>query len=92
MKEITIPVYNLRDAERAEVEVTIGNKKSRYSYRVESFPVSILNGSATYNESKTKRALQLRNAIEAYDKNWELIQIYDSPPETGFVQVLYRKK
>jgi len=96
MKEICIPISNLGEDEIADVTLTIGGRKTSYSFRVESFPWSIDQDQATTDEESIHATLEqialLRSSISSYDKEWELIQIFT--PRTGatHIQVLYRKK
>ncbi|HEX2395798.1 MAG TPA: hypothetical protein VHI78_10650 [Bacteroidales bacterium] len=95
MKEICIPIPYLREQEIAEVEVTLAGKKLRYSFRVESFPWEIGEEFASLADPLEKslaRIYKLKNAIESYDKSWELIQIFNPDGHADHIHVLYRKK
>ncbi len=96
MKEICIPVQAFGEEEIAEVTLTVGNKKISYSFRVESFPWSIENAKHEVNEDSQhatmEQIMQLRSAIAAYDKGWELIQIFTPSVGATHIQVLYRKR
>lgn len=95
MKEICIPIPYLKDDEVAEVEVTLAGKKIRYDFRVESFPWEVENEFSTLSdplERSLARIYKLKNAIESYDKAWELIQIFNPVEHSDHIHVLYRKK
>jgi len=96
MKEICIPISNLGEDEIAEVILTIGGKKTSYSFRVESFPWSVDQSQSPSDDESLHASLeqiaQLRSSISNYDNNWELIQIYTPRAGASHIQVLYRKK
>jgi hypothetical protein len=96
MKEICIPISNLGEDEIADVTLTIGGRKTSFSFRVESFPWSIEQEQAATNEESMHATLeqiaQLRSSISNYDNNWELIQIFTPRAGATHIQVLYRKK
>ncbi|MBN2349708.1 MAG: hypothetical protein JXJ22_12750 [Bacteroidales bacterium] len=95
MKELCVPVPNFKDNEVAEVEVKLQNKIIKYNFRVESFPWEIKDEMSNLEhplEKSLARITRLKNAIESYDKNWELIQIFNPSENSDFIQVLYRKK
>jgi hypothetical protein len=96
MKEICIPISNLGEDEIADVTLTIGGRKTCFSFRVESFPWSIDQEQANSDEDSIHASLeqiaQLRSSISNYDSNWELIQIYTPKAGATHIQVLYRKK
>jgi hypothetical protein len=96
MKEICIPISNLGEDEIADVTLTIGGRKTSFSFRVESFPWSIDQEQANTDEDSIHASLeqiaQLRSSISNYDSNWELIQIYTPKAGATHIQVLYRKK
>lgn len=88
MKEVCIPFADIRENERAEVEVRVPKSKRVWKYRVESFDVA----SGKEKDEKEKMIENLRYRIKTYDSDWELIQIFESDPESGYVQLLYRQK
>ena len=97
MKEICVPISNLRDDEIAEVIVTVGGKKLSYSFRVESFPWTVNSDQSSSDDDDTMHAsleqiTLLRNSLANYDSGWELIQIYTPRVGASHIQVLYRKK
>jgi hypothetical protein len=95
MKEICIPIPYLKDNEIAEVEVALAGKRIRYDFRVESFPWETENEFRTLSdplERSLARIYKLKSAIEEYDKEWELIQIFNPDEHSDHIHVLYRKK
>jgi hypothetical protein len=96
MKDLSIPIPALSEGEQAEVHVTIGGKKIEYHFRVEAFPWDRIDGlhekHADELEKSLARITRLKNAINSYDKEWELIQIFNPSENAKFIQVLYRKK
>jgi hypothetical protein len=88
MKDVSIPLPQFLDRQIAEIEVKINGKKRQYNFRVESFQWE--PDSESWNvEQKIK---QLQQLLEAYDKSWELIQIFKPKEDSKFVQVLYRQR
>ena len=95
MKELCVPVPNFKDNQVAEVEVKVNNETLKYNFRVESFPWEIHDELSVLEhpvEKSLARITRLKNAIESYDKDWELIQIFNPSENSDFIQVLYRKK
>ena len=95
MKEICIPIPNLKDKEIANVEVTVAGQKIRYNFRVESFPWEIEDEFSTLTdplERSLARIYKLKSSIQNYDKGWELIQIFNPDEHSDHIHVLYRKK
>jgi hypothetical protein len=96
MKEICIPVSHFLDDEIAEVTVKIGDREENYHFRVESFPwkseAHTHESEDEYLTKSLKRIYKLKQAIESYDRQWELIQIFTPDEHATHIQVLYRKK
>jgi hypothetical protein len=95
MKEICIPIPYLREQEIADVEVTLAGRKIKYSFRVESFPWETGDEFSSLTdplERSLARIYKLKGAIEGYDKEWELIQIFNPDEHADHIHVLYRKK
>ena len=95
MKEICIPIPYLKEKEIAEVEVLLAGKKIQYDFRVESFPWEEENEFSTLSdplEQSLARIYRLKSAIDGYDKDWELIQIFNPDEHADHIHVLYRKK
>lgn len=85
MKDICIPISHLGDNQIAEITILIGEKENKFNFRVESFP---WNTKATVEE----RISVLRKVIETYDKDWEIVQIYNPTEKSDFIHVLFRRK
>jgi hypothetical protein len=95
MKELCIPIPYLKEHEIANVEVTLAEKKIRFNFRVESFPWELNDEFSSLTdplERSLARIYKLKNAIEGYDKDWELIQIFNPDENADHIHVLYRKK
>jgi hypothetical protein len=95
MKEICIPIPYLREQEIADVEVSIAGQKIRYNFRVESFPWEVNDEFSSLTDPLEKslaKIYKLKSAIESYDKEWELIQIFDPNEHADHIHILYRKK
>ena len=85
MTDICIPISHLRNNEDAEIFVSFGGVKKKYNYKVEAFPWN--------PEEKTEQRITLlKRLIENYDKNWELVQIYNPGTKDAFIHVLLRMK
>jgi len=95
MKEICIPIPYLKEQEIADVEVTLAGRKIHYNFRVESFPWEVNEEFSALTdplELSLARIYKLKSAIEQYDKEWELIQIFNPDEHADHIHVLYRKK
>jgi len=96
MKELCVPLPNFHDNQMAEIDLKVNGNRMTYNFRVESFPWDVHDELANNSSDEVTRSLaritRLRNAIQAYDKNWELIQIFTPDEHAGFIQVLYRKR
>ncbi len=95
MKDLCVPIPDLKDNQIAQLEVTVGQEKLKYEFRVESFlweTEDDLNHSNDHVSHSLARITRLKKAIESYDKNWELIQIFTPSENSKFIQVLYRKR
>jgi hypothetical protein len=96
MKELIIPVAISGDSMKIEAVVYVGDEKTEYNFRIESFDCASNDDIKNCSDKKANRQLSrinnLKNRIESYDKNWELIQIFNPPENARFIQVLYRKK
>ena len=95
MKELCIPVPHFEEKENAEILLKVGKEKINFSFRVVSFPWEVKdefsNGDDEISRSLA-RITRLKKSINAYDKDWELIQIYTPLEEAKYIQVLYRQK
>ena len=95
MKEICIPIPYLKEQEIADVEVTLAGRKIHYSFRVESFPWEVNEEFASLTdplERSLARIYKLKSAIEQYDRQWELIQIFNPDEHADHIHILFRKR
>ncbi len=95
MADLCIPVPHLEDTKIAEVEVKINGVKTRYNFRLESFPWKSESDEAQgadYISELENNIHLLKESITKYDENWELIQIYKPKENANSIQVLFRKK
>lgn len=95
MNELNIPLPLFQDNQVAEVEVTVNGKKKKYSFRVESFPWLEEGNEIEPLEKISETALKiqrLKESIENYDKDWEIVQIYTPSAGSKYIQVLFRKR
>lgn len=93
MKDITIPLPNFLEEQIAEVEVKINGKKRKYNYRIESFPWEVDPSISDENtEALTAKIKSLRERIEKWNQNWELIQIFAPGEGAKHIQVLFRER
>ncbi len=96
MRDLSIPIPNLKENQIAKLEVTVGEEKLKYEFRIESFTWETDDDLPSQSSDHVSRSLaritRLKHAIESYDRNWELIQIYNPAENSKFIQVLYRKR
>ncbi len=95
MSDLYIPLPRFGDHQVADVEITINGKKKRYHYRVEAFPWGTedqKNGKGNGIVETELKILRLKSMIDTYDKEWELIQIYNPGPESKHIHVLFRQR
>lgn len=95
LKDLCIPVPGFGEEEVAELHLKVGDKKISYDFRVESFDWDVedeLNGENDDLTRSLARITRLKNAINSYDKTWELIQIFTPNENSKYIQVLFRKK
>jgi hypothetical protein len=95
MKELCIPIPHFQEKESAEIILKVGDEMINYNFRVVSFPWEVEDEYSNGDDHLSKslaRISRLKNAINSYDKEWELIQIYTPLDEAKFIQVLYRHK
>ena len=88
MKDVSIPLPEFLEQQIAEIEVKINGKKRQFNFRVESFRWEPDNEHLSV-EQKINR---LKELIDNYNKDWELIQIFKPKEESKFVQVLFRQR
>lgn len=96
MKDLCVPIPNLKDNQIAKLEVTVGEEKLKYEFRVESFLWETDEDQLKFPNDHLSLSLtrisRLKKAIESYDNTWELIQIFTPSENSKFIQVLYRKR
>lgn len=94
MHDICVPIPHFRENEIAEVEVKIGDKKSSFNFRVESFAWDITDPgfSELTPVPLEQKIAQLRHNIESYNKSWELVQIFTPPQGAKYIHVLFRQR
>lgn len=95
MKDLCVPIPNFGEQEIADIELKVGQERMQYSFRVESFPWDV-EDDLTIDQDDISRSLarihRLKKAIESYNPEWELIQIYNPNENARFIQVLYRRR
>lgn len=95
MKDLCVPIPNFGEDEIADIELRVGDEKISYSFRVESFAWQVEDElSVTEDDvsASLARIYRLKRAIEGYDKDWELIQIFTPNDNARHIQVLYRRR
>ena len=95
MKDLCVPIPNFGEDEIADIELRVGDRKISYSFRVESFAWQVEDELSVENDdvsASLARIYRLKRAIEGYDKNWELIQIFTPNENATHIQVLYRRR
>ncbi len=88
MKDVNIPLPEFLEQQIAEIEVKINGKKRQYNFRVESFRWEP-DSEILPVEQRIKR---LKELIDNYNKDWELIQIFKPKDDSKYVQVLFRQR
>ena len=89
MNSICIPFGPIADENRAEVEVRISGTGEVWKYRIET--VQVQEESEDFY-SKTDEVERLQQYINSYNRDWELIQIFNKNVRTGNIHILYREK
>lgn len=92
MRESNIPLPNISDNDHVEIEVSVGSRKQKHYYRLESVPWKKDSDKEKKELSSSERIEILKKAIENYDKNRELIQIFASLEKSLNVQNSLQKK
>jgi hypothetical protein len=96
MRELSVPMPHFHENQVAEVDLKVNGDKITYNFRVESFSWDVEDELSDKNSDNVSQSLaritRLRNAINNYDKQWELIQIYTPDENAKHIQVLYRKR
>jgi hypothetical protein len=86
MTDLCIPLRDFGDQEVAEIQIKVGNKLTKINFRVESFKWD------DNSISHEKRIENLKYAIESYNKNWELVQIYNPRSGSKYIQAMFRQR
>jgi hypothetical protein len=95
MKDLCVPIPNFGEDEIADIDLRVGDQKISYSFRVESFPWEVEDELSVTDDdvsASLARIYRLKRAIEGYDRDWELIQIYTPNENARYIQVLYRRR
>jgi hypothetical protein len=96
MRELSVPIPHFHENQIAEVDLKVNGDKITYNFRVESFPWDVEDELSDKSSDAVSQSLaritRLRNSINNYDKQWELIQIYTPDENAKHIQVLYRKR
>ncbi len=94
MRDICLPLKDVENDQPVEVVVNVAGESRKYNFKVETFDWSITEEEMADHpfDKYTLRIQKLRDAIEKYDKNWEVIQIFDPGRESNYVQALFRLK
>lgn len=95
MKEICVPLPRMPEVTHAEVEVKVEGRSQTFNFRVESFDWQSGEEGVEHSvalQIKNARIDRLRQSIQGYDRNWELVQIYNPAPAARHIQVLFRQR
>lgn len=95
MKDISVPIPGFHENDQAEISVKVGGKSLQIDYRIVSLPWEEEEDRNHYKDELSlslARISRLKNAIENYDKTWELVQIYNPSENAKSIQVLYRRR
>jgi hypothetical protein len=95
MKDLCVPIPHFGEDEIADIDLRVGDQKISYSFRVESFPWEVEDELSVTDDdvsASLARIYRLKRAIEGYDRDWELIQIYTPNENARYIQVLYRRR
>ncbi|MGV8115004.1 hypothetical protein SDC9_80350 [bioreactor metagenome] len=84
MKEVVILIPDTEPEQNVEIEVRINGRKKTLQYRVE-----LVNWEGTA-PSAQERFTVLKHRIDAYDKDWELVEI--GAPDRENIPLVFRKK
>jgi hypothetical protein len=89
MKGICLPWPEIPEDERAVVEVKLSGSNRLCRFRIEPLLINDLGGKQNNTDLRINK---LRNWIQNYDKQWELIQIFNTNEGSEYVHILYREK
>jgi hypothetical protein len=84
MKEVVILIPDFESEQNIEIDVRINGRTKNLQYRVE-----LLDWEG--NNLPSERKVQvLKHKIDAYDKDWELVEI--GPPGEKNISLMFRKR
>jgi len=84
MREVVILIPEVEPEQNVEIEVRINGRSKTMQYRVE-----LVNWEGTA-PSPNERFTVLKHRIDAYDKDWELVEI--GAPDKENIPLVFRKK
>lgn len=84
MREVVILIPDVEPEQNVEIEVRINGRSKTLQYRVE-----LVNWEGT-TPAPQERFTVLKHRIDAYDKDWELVEI--GAPERENIPLVFRKK
>jgi len=85
MRELCLPLPAFEGDQTAHIQLTIGDRKTSFEFRVEGFPWQA-------QQNIQERIDQLKLHLANYDRAWELRQIYTPADDARRIHVLFRKK
>jgi len=95
MKDIIIPMPDQSEESVVDISVTVKDSGKTILFKVETFDFDIESEFSSIKDKTSlsiARIFKLRQILENYDNEWELIQIYNPNEKSKKIQVLYRKK
>jgi len=94
MKDITLPLPDFLEEQIAEVEVKINGKKRKYNFRIESFSwdVNSTKSESSDHDEISSKIENLKQQLDNYNSDWELIQIFTPREDAKNIQILFRQK
>ncbi len=84
MREIVILIPDTEPEQNVEIDVRINGRKKTLQYRVE-----LMSWEGT-EPSTDEKFTRLKHKIEAYDKDWELVEI--GAPKSENIPLMFRKR
>lgn len=90
--DLYVPVPDFSGNDIAEITVVVKGKQLKYEFRIESFPWESFDNSSEQLSKSLTRIYNLKKAIESYDTEWELVQIFNPGSKDTHIRVLYKKK
>lgn len=91
MGDVCIPIPGFKAGGRADVSVVFSDKQPAIEMRIEAFYLNADNeiGAKGHN---SKLFDVLKEKIDAYNKDWEVLQVFAPERGTNVVKVLFRKR